>query len=158
VLDGAEPARQSFELHLLISSIAERFSAAAASKGIVLDVKTARSVPAVALGDEGGIGQALSELLDNAVKFTDTGEIVASVTCEGPSGGRTLMHVELSDTGRGISHETLQLLFERSGSLDGGLRTSQRLVELMDGRFGCSSEVGVGTTVWFAVPLDLIDA
>jgi signal transduction histidine kinase len=156
VLDGAEPARQSFELHSLIASIAERFAAAAASKGIVLDVKTARSVPAVVLGDEEGVGQALSELLDNAVKFTDGGEVIASVTCEGHSGGRTLMQVEVSDTGRGIPDATLQDLFARSRPV-GGLHKSQRLVELMDGRFGCSSEIGIGTTVWFAVPLDLID-
>jgi len=157
VLDGAEPARESFELHPLIGSIAEEFTEAASSKGIVLDVKTARSVPAVALGDESGLRQAFSELLDNAVKFTDAGEVVASVTCEGSSGGRTLMHVEVSDTGRGIPHATLQRLFERNGSVAGGLGRCQRLVELMDGRFGCSSEVGVGTTAWFTVPLDLID-
>jgi len=158
VLDGAEPARESFELHSLIRSLAERFVAAASSKGVVLDIKTAPSVPAIVLGDESGVGQALSELLDNAVRFTDAGEVIASVTCEGDSGGRTLMHIEVSDTGRGIPHATLQRLFERNGPIAGGLSKSQRLVELMDGRFGCSSELGIGTTVWFTVPLDLIDA
>lgn len=157
MLDGIEPAREPFELHSLLGSIAERFAAAASSKGVLLDVKVARSVPAVVLGDESGVGQALGELIDNAVEFTDAGEIVASVTCEESSHGRTLMHAEVSDTGRGIPHATLQQLFERSPSADGGLIRSQRLVELMDGRFGCSSELGIGTTVWFTVPLDLVD-
>jgi signal transduction histidine kinase len=165
VLDGAEPSRDPIEIHSLIGSIADRYAPVASRKGLLLDIRTAQSVPPVVHGDRRGVEQALSDLIDNAVKFTDAGEIVASVTCEAAMGSRTILHVEVSDTGRGIPHPTLQRLFAVGGgpvayavdASEGGLIRSRRLVELMDGRFGASSEPGTGTTVWFTVPRDLTD-
>lgn len=160
---SAEPICHRFDLVTAIGSIADRYADAARAKGISLTVKTADSVPEAVLGDERRIDRALSALLDNAVRFTDEGEIVASVTCENALGDRTVMHVEVSDTGRGIPDETLEQLFD-SGARGvaaplpagaGGLLQSQRIVELLDGRFGCCSELGTGTTMWFSVPLDL---
>lgn len=157
----------SFDVHLLIDRIAQRFSEQARAKGVALDVKTAASVPAHAIGEEEWLREVLAGLLDNAIRFTDSGEVVASITADRTSGRRVLFHAEVSDTGCGMSADALALLF---GSRDGArfaplegfdgagsLAVAQRLVELMDGRIGCSSALGLGTTTWFTVPLDLAD-
>jgi signal transduction histidine kinase len=164
VLSDTEPVCGLFDLPELVSSIANRFTAAAREKSVWLELKRAQTLPRRVVGDADAIGQVMAALIDNAVKFTDEGEIVASVLCEEAVSGRTLLQFELSDTGAGIPSETLEHLFDSSRcnrppvapSPDaGGLIRSRWLVELMDGRFGCSSEIGMGTTVWFTVPLDL---
>jgi two-component system, sensor histidine kinase and response regulator len=148
----------------MVESVATRFAEPARVKGIVLEIKTAHTVPTYAVGDEAGLEQTLSALIDNAIKFTERGEVIASVTCDGVVGGRTLMHVEVSDTGAGVPETVLEMLFDSSrdggpplapAPEEGGLARSRHLVELMDGRFGCSSQLGTGTTAWFTVPLDL---
>ena len=161
---GAELESSPFQPGAMVDSIGDRFAAIARDKGISLEVKTAATVPQRLVGNRRGLDEALSALIDNAIRFTETGEIVTSVTCERPVGDRTLMYVEVSDTGKGIPDETLERLFDSAhdrppdAAADaGGLIRSRRLVELMDGRFGASSEIGTGTTVWFTVPLDLLD-
>ena len=163
--DVPELDPEAFDVHLLIDEAARQFAAPAAEKGIALEVKTAASVPRLALGEVDGLREALCGLTDNAVRFTDGGEVVASITADGTGGRRVMFHAEVSDTGRGMSAEVLARLF---GPLKGGRFTplggmdgvgtlvlAQRLVELMDGRLGCSSALGMGTTTWFTVPLDL---
>jgi len=124
-------------------------------------------VPLHALGEVDWLREVLCGLLDNAVRFTDSGEVVASVTADRTSGRRVLFHAEVSDTGCGMDAAALARLFgPRKGGrfipVDGtngagSLGVAHRLVELMDGRLGCSSAVGMGTTSWFSVPLDLPD-
>jgi signal transduction histidine kinase len=162
--DVPELAFQTFDVHRLISDAAARFAAPAQEKGLALEVKTAASVPASALGEAEWLREVLCGLMDNAVRFTDKGEVVASITADRTSGTRVLFHAEVSDTGCGMDANALARLFgSRKGgrftSADnngaGSLRLAHRLVELMDGRLGCSSAVGMGTTTWFSVPLDL---
>lgn len=161
---GDAPAASRFDLGSLIDSVGTRLGPVAREKGISLELKQADGMPAAVVGQERELAEALSALVDNAVRFTDDGEVVASVTCEPASGGRTLLHVEISDTGRGIADEAIAALFDSAHQPGGpatpspdagGLIRSRRTIELMDGRFGCSSEIGTGTTVWFTVPLDL---
>jgi signal transduction histidine kinase len=163
--DVPELAPDVFDVHLLIGQAASRFAAPARDKGLLLEVKTAASVPGRALGEIEWLSEVLCSLIDNAVRFTDSGEVVASITADRTGGRRILFHAEVSDTGCGMSAEVLARLFgPRNGSrftplngLDGAgtLGVVHRLVELMDGRIGCSSAVGMGTTTWFTVPLDL---
>jgi two-component system sensor histidine kinase/response regulator len=158
---------QAFDVHLLIDETAQRFAAPARLKGLALEVKTAASVPALALGEVDWLREVLGGLVDNAVRFTDSGEVVASITADRTGGRRVLFRAEVSDTGRGMSAEALARLFGPAkrgrftplGGIDGAgtLSVAQRLVELMDGRLGCSSALGLGTTTWFTVPLDLPD-
>jgi signal transduction histidine kinase len=158
---------QAFDVHLLIDETAQRFAAPARLKGLALEVKTAASVPALALGEVDWLREVLGGLVDNAVRFTDSGEVVASITADRTGGRRVLFRAEVSDTGRGMSAEALARLFGPAkrgrftplGGIDGAgtLGVAQRLVELMDGRLGCSSALGLGTTTWFTVPLDLPD-
>jgi signal transduction histidine kinase len=163
--DVPELAPAVFDVHLLIDETAHRFAGPARDKGLSLEVKTAASVPLLALGEVEWLREVLCGVMDNAVRFTDSGEVIASITADRTGGRRVLFHAEVSDTGCGMSADVLARLFgPRSGSrftpLDGldsagTLGVAHRLVELMDGRLGCSSAVGMGTTTWFTVPLDL---
>ncbi len=164
--DAPDLTPRPFDVRLLVDEALERFSAPAQEKGVSLEVKIAETVPPRAIGEFTWLREALFCLIDNALKFTDRGEVVASVTSDGTVGGRVLFRVEVSDTGVGMSAETLARLFDASekptspvaevGSTGrGGLPVAQRLIELMDGRLGCSSAAGIGTTTWFTVPLDL---
>ena len=157
---------QPFDVHGLIDGVARRFASPAREKGLELEVKTAASVPSLALGEMDWLREVLSGLMDNAVRFTDSGEVVASITADPTGGARLLFHAEVSDTGCGMSPDDLARLFgPRDGRSrftpltgvgeTGTLPVAQRLVELMDGRLGCSSALGMGTTSWFTVPLDL---
>lgn len=163
--DVPDLAFEPFDVHRLIADLERRFAPSASDKGLALEIKTSPSVPALALGEAAWLREVMAGLLDNAVRFTDCGEVVASVTAERTGGQRVLFHAEISDTGCGMSADELARLFgPRTGGRfspngDSGvaesLRVAHRLVELMDGRIGCSSAVGMGTTAWFSVPLDL---
>jgi signal transduction histidine kinase len=161
--DVPELAFEAFDTHRLIGDAARRFAVPARSKGLALEVKTAASVPRWALGEANWLLEVMCGLMDNAVQFTDSGEVVASVTADRTSGSRIMFHTEVSDTGCGMDADSLARLFgpRRGGRFTptedcaGSLRLTHRLVELMDGRLGCSSAVGMGTTTWFSVPLDL---
>jgi signal transduction histidine kinase len=163
--DVPELDPEPFDVHLLIEETASRFAAPAEEKGIALEVKRAPSVPPLALGEVDWLREVLCALMDNAVRFTDDGEVVASITADRTGGRRVMFHAEVSDTGCGMSADALARFF---GPLEGGrftplggiddtgsLGLAHRLVELMDGRLGCSSALGMGTTIWFVVPLDL---
>lgn len=162
--DVPELAFHTFDVHRLIDEAATRFAAPAQEKGLALQVKTAASVPPQALGEVDWLREVLCGLMDNAVQFTDSGEVVASITADRTGGRRVMFHAEVSDTGCGMDANALARLFgplkdgrftpaDNNGA--GSLSLVHRLVELMDGRLGCSSVVGMGTTAWFSVPLDL---
>lgn len=165
--DVPDLAPEPFGVRDLIDDVARRFASTAHAKGLELEVKTASSVPSLALGEAEWLREVLSGLMDNAIRFTDSGEVVASITADRTGGRRLLFHAEVSDTGCGMSAEVLARLFGSRSSggrrflrLDdaagvGTLEVVQRLIELMDGRLGCSSALGMGTTTWFTVPLDV---
>jgi len=163
--DVPELDPEAFDVHLLIDGAARQFAGPAREKGIALEVKTAASVPKLALGEVDWLREVLCGLIDNAVRFTDSGEVVASITADSTGGRRVMFHAEVSDTGCGMSADALARLFGPAkggrftplAGIDGTgtLGVAHRLVELMDGRLGCSSAVGLGTTTWFTVPLDL---
>src|SRR6476469_260785 len=78
--DVPEIAFQTFDVHRLIDDAATRFAAPARDKGLALEVKTAASVPPLALGEADWLREVLCGLMDNAVRFTDSGEVVTSIT------------------------------------------------------------------------------
>jgi len=162
--DVPELSPEPFDVHALVGEAEARYQPVAREKGLSFEVKLAASVPRRALGEETWLRTVLAGLIDNAVRFTDAGEVVASVTADPTSGARILLHAEVSDTGCGMPTEAVRTLFRQSGArfngrdeLDGGgsLRVCGRLIDLMDGRIGASSALGMGTTAWFTVPLDL---
>jgi signal transduction histidine kinase len=141
---------EPFDLRRMIEATARPVVAAAGEKGLMLEVKTTEALPGQVMGHAPSVRRVLSTLLENAVRFTERGEIVASITAHETGGGRVLVHFEISDTGPGIPAPALA---ERDS---GGLAEARRLVEAMDGRMECASAIGLGSTLGFSVPLDLM--
>ena len=118
--------------------------------------------PWVILGDADRLGQVLTQLVLNAVKFTDSGTVtVKAMHCTGPGqSGLPMLDVRVLDTGPGIATDQLRHVFTAFTQLDAsisrkhggtglGLATCKRLVELMGGRIGVESELGKGSSFWF---------
>ncbi len=118
------------------------------------------------LGDEVRFRQVLSNLISNAIKFTDAGEVAVRTEVNIGSADRTAVRVLVSDTGIGIGLEDIERVFDSFTQADGsntrqyggtglGLAICKELVNLMGGEIGASSDPGKGSTFWFDVPFNL---
>ncbi|MDP2755802.1 MAG: ATP-binding protein, partial [Nitrospirota bacterium] len=146
-----------FDLYGILGRLKKKYEPAAKAKGLTLFYAEPVAVPTTVVGDEGRISQALENLLDNAIKFTEHGEISLRVR---PLGLKAIhdQHVihlrfEVADTGCGIPLEQQGAMFEsfkqfdsyatrKTGGLGIGLTLSQQLIELMQGKIGMKSEPG----------------
>jgi PAS domain S-box-containing protein len=138
-------------------------------RGLELCCDVRPDVPDRLQGSPGRLGQIFAHLLDNATKFTETGEIVVRVAAGAGKGAETCMYCTVSDTGIGIPSEKQGLVFEPFVQVDGsmqrryagaglGLTIARHIVELMGGNIWLSGEFGHGTTVHFTVPLPIGEA
>jgi PAS domain S-box-containing protein len=154
-----------FDLRSTVEEVGTMMAFHAAAKDVELIVDVQQDVPLQVLGDPQRLRQCLVNLASNAIKFTRTGEIVISVQCVGIHPERTLLRFEVRDTGIGIAAQTLATLFQPFVQADSsttrhfggtglGLSIVRRLVEMMHGEVGVSSEVGRGSVFWFTLPLD----
>ncbi|MDX2051149.1 MAG: ATP-binding protein [Polyangiaceae bacterium] len=158
-----------FDLRLVIQEVAELMSPRVEEKQVELIPAVAPSVPALLVGDPDRIRQVLTNLANNAVKFTHSGEIVISAECEPrPSGGMNV-RISVKDTGIGIDPKNHDKLFQSFSQVDGsltrqyggtglGLAICKGLVEKMKGEIGFSSDYGVGSTFYFSLPLEVAQA
>ena len=116
------------------------------------------------MGDPGRIRQILVNLVGNAIKFTETGEVLVSVGSESNADGGAMLHFLVRDTGIGVPHEKQQTVFEAFSQADGsmtrkyggtglGLSISKKLIELMGGRIWLESEPNQGSTFHFLIRL-----
>ncbi|MDR3460929.1 MAG: ATP-binding protein [Beijerinckiaceae bacterium] len=132
----------------------------AAAKGLALEFTVDRGVHDWVVGDHARLRQVLLNLLNNAVKFTDTGTISFDVRMQTSADGRERLRFSIADTGIGISSEQQHRLFKKFSQADSsvsrrhggtglGLAICKRLVELMDGEIHIESDVDRGSTVWF---------
>lgn len=144
--------------------VAER----AAAKGLELACMVEPSVPQRLLGDPARLRQIVLNLLNNAVKFTEKGEVIARARASVDEVGEVRLRVEVSDTGIGISPEAQIKLFRpftqadasttrRFGGTGLGLSICRRLAEAMGGQIGVQSRAGSGSVFWFEVSLALAD-
>jgi PAS domain S-box-containing protein len=158
---------ESLELDLTanVDDVGSIMAFQAAAKELELVVNVRPEVPDRVLGDPQRIRQCLLNLVGNAIKFTQSGEVVLEVCSLGRQNGRSLVHFEVRDTGMGIAPESLANLFQpftqadssttrRFGGTGLGLSIVRKLVEMMGGQVGAHSEVGVGSTFWFTLPME----
>ena len=161
-----ELERTGFSLHDLLEKVTEMVAVRAHDKGLSLVCEIAPNMPTDLIGDPTRLRQVLLNLLGNAIKFTEFGEVALRVTPDGDSSVIGTLRFTISDTGVGIPSEKLDAVFERFTQADSsttrrfggsglGLTISKRLVELMGGRIWVASVVGKGSAFSFAVPLEI---
>ncbi|MBY0277544.1 response regulator [Candidatus Binatia bacterium] len=155
--------RQPFELRACVEEALDLFGTAAAQKGLELVHAHQHEVPDVVVGDVTRLRQVLVNLVGNALKFTERGEVVVTVSStQVDDAGEHELHFAVRDTGIGIPRDKLDRLFlsftqldasttRRYGGTGLGLAISRRLVELMGGRMWVESEPGAGSTFHFTV-------
>ncbi len=154
-----------FDLRECIEKSVALLAQQAHMKGLTLTNLVQPDMPTRLLGDPGRLRQIIINLLGNAIKFTHQGEIVLSAKkLSGEISGRVQLHIEVADTGIGISPRDQAKLFQpynqakastanRFGGTGLGLAITKELVEAMGGRIGVKSEEGKGSIFWFAINL-----
>jgi len=157
-----------FDLRALIEDVAALLGPTAHSKGIELACSLPVEMPNTVQGDPGRLRQILTNLVGNALKFTPSGEVVLEMTMTTGEDGTALWCFQVKDTGIGISATDQAAVFDsfsqadagttrRYGGTGLGLAISRQLVRLMGGQIGVKSEVGVGSTFWFTLGLQVVE-
>jgi PAS domain S-box-containing protein len=161
-----ELEQTGFSLNDLLEKVTEMVAIRAQQKGLALVCEIAPGVPPDVVGDPTRLRQVLLNLLGNAIKFTESGEVALRVALDADPSLPGAVGFTISDTGIGIPAEKLGAVFERFTQADSsttrsyggsglGLTISKRLVELMGGRIWVKSRVGEGSVFSFAVPLEI---
>jgi PAS domain S-box-containing protein len=161
-----ELERTGFSLNDHLEKVTEMVAARAHEKGLALVCETAPNVPNDLIGDPTRLRQILLNLLGNAIKFTQSGEVSLRVASDMNPSVPTALRFTVSDTGIGIASAKLGQVFERFTQADSsttrrfggsglGLTISKRLVELMGGRIWAESKVGEGSVFAFAAPFEI---
>ncbi len=148
-----------FNLHYMVDDVNQLMQGRAKEKDIELSCLIESDIKPFWYGDVIRISQVLTNLVGNAIKFTDSGHVDIYVSLE----EEHFVTFEVSDTGIGISDKEMETLFDAFTQAEGGLSSkggtglglaiSKRLVEAMGGALGVESEVGHGSRFWFTVPL-----
>jgi signal transduction histidine kinase len=159
---GLEPIE--FNLRECLKGVMKMLAPRADQKGLELAFDMLPGLPEILLGDPARLQQVMTNLVGNAIKFTEKGEVVIRVASEPQQGDRMRLRFSVADTGVGIPAGKQRLIFEPFTQADGstarryggtglGLSISSRLVEMMGGRIWVESEVGKGSTFHFTVDL-----
>jgi signal transduction histidine kinase/DNA-binding response OmpR family regulator len=153
-----------FDIRTMVEDVLDLVADRAYEKNLELALLVQAGVPSWVAGDPGRLRQILTNLVGNAVKFTDSGEIVVRISCPEAAEEIVALRFEIEDTGIGIAPEVQQRLFQpftqadssttrKYGGTGLGLAISQRLVMLMGGEIGITSTLGQSSTFWFTVRL-----
>ncbi len=161
-----------FDLHRVVDAAVRVLAVRAAGKNNELVIDIRPEVPGWVRSDPGRLRQVLTNLVSNAVKFTEAGEVVVTVTLEGggtAAGEEARIHFSVRDSGIGIPEEKLDTIFgefvqadttttRTYGGTGLGLTISRRLVELLGGTLEVESKVDVGSEFFFTLPLEVAEA
>lgn len=156
--------RKEIDFVEMCDDVAAALALRAHDKGVELTVSVPFEFPTMLIADETRLRQILTNLIGNATKFTEQGEIVVDVSVVSATDALVKIRVEVSDTGIGIPIERQSAIFEsftqaegsttrRFGGTGLGLAISKRLVEIMGGRIGLRSRPHFGSTFWFELEL-----
>ncbi len=158
--------RTNFYLEDVMEHLADLSAIKAQDKGLELLFNIGTDVPTALIGDPLRLGQVMINLVNNAIKFTEKGEITVGVHKVSDETDSVLMRFDVSDTGVGLSEEQRNKLFSAFSQADAsttrkyggtglGLTISKRLVEIMEGEIGVDSQPGVGSTFHFTARFGL---
>jgi len=149
-----------FDLHDSIGDAMKALGIRAHAKGLELAFSITPEVPKMLVGDPGRLRQIITNLVGNAIKFTENGEVVISVAVDSKTTDHVVLHFAVTDTGIGIPENKQQLIFDPFSQADNsttrqyggtglGLAISTELVAMMGGRIWVESTVGAGSTFHF---------
>ncbi len=158
--------KKPFNLLQEVKSVTNTQAIAAETKGLDLIVHYSPTLPHRMLGDPARIRQIIMNLLGNAIKFTDEGQVTLEVAALAEQGGHCSLQISVSDTGIGMTPDVLKSVFEKFTQADPsttrtyggtglGLAICMQLVELMNGQIGVESKPGTGTKFWFRLDLPI---
>ncbi|OAN93838.1 hybrid sensor histidine kinase/response regulator [Marinobacter sp. EhC06] len=160
--------RVPFQLRDIVEEVMVMLAPAAHAKNLDLVPLVYNDVPDNIMGDPLRVKQVITNLVNNAIKFTQTGEVVlrASLEEEETDSNRVTLRLSITDSGVGLSRAQQQSLFNAFSQADAstarqyggtglGLAISKRLVEEMGGKIGLESELGKGSTFWFTLTSEL---
>jgi len=164
-----ELREENCRVRVLVDEVTELFAARAELRGVRIEAKVEADVPTQVEADTERVRQVLSNLVGNAVKFTESGSITVRASVEEYKGQLFQLRFEVIDTGIGIEPALQGKLFEAFSQVDGsltrkhggtglGLAICKQLVVLMKGRMGVSSEAGRGSNFWFVLPLRRLES
>ncbi|MEO8257863.1 MAG: response regulator [Acidobacteriota bacterium] len=151
-----------FDLNHSIAATLKLLALRAHAKGLELAWEVAEDVPTALVGDPSRLQQVITNLLGNAIKFTEHGEVFLQVVVDSQAAGEAVLHFSVSDTGIGVPLARQQVIFEPFVQADGsttrqyggtglGLAISTNLVALLGGRIWLDSEAGQGSTFHFTL-------
>jgi two-component system, sensor histidine kinase and response regulator len=154
---------RNLSLRTILETVTGMLSSKARSKGFELACVIDNNLPPLLRGDAGRLRQVLTNLVSNAIKFTEHGEVVIQATPESENEDALTVRISVRDTGIGISEEASKRLFQpfsqadnsttrRYGGTGLGLAISKKFIELMGGNIGVESKPGLGSTFWLTVP------
>jgi signal transduction histidine kinase/DNA-binding response OmpR family regulator len=154
-----------FDLRTAVEDTSDILAGKVRDKGLEFSCFVDPETPSLLRGDPGRLRQVLINLANNAVKFTERGEVAISVTLETETTTQATIRCTVRDTGMGIPAERMDRLFQSFSQIDAsttrkyggtglGLAISKQITEMMGGQIGVESTEGVGSTFWFTATLD----
>ena len=155
-----ELEKLDFDLRRTLEDVVDMLAERAHTKGLELACSIPAGLPLHVVGDALRMGQILTNLAGNAIKFTEQGSVLISMSCVTQDRDMATMRFDVKDTGLGISPEAQSRIFDEFSQADGsttrqhggsglGLAISKQLVEMMQGHLHVESTPGVGSTFWF---------